>query len=121
MIGWVGPAEPRKTKGFKPCVTAEFATKSPMFARNTFPRTKPDERSRLRGRQPDRDRLLLTIMFRHGPRLSEAIDLPTSILKAGIARCSFAAGRAATMRRDLWGKGQSWSHRMLAICKRREN
>ena len=27
------------------------------------------------GRQPDRDRLLLTMMFRHGLRLSEAIDL----------------------------------------------
>ena len=27
------------------------------------------------GRQPDRDKLLLTMLFRHGLRLSEAIDL----------------------------------------------
>ena len=35
------------------------------------------------GRQPDRDRLLLTMMFRHGLRLSEAIDLRWSDFDLG--------------------------------------
>jgi integrase len=49
-----------------------------MFAGNNL---QPDEARRVIeaagkvGRQPDRDKLLLTMLFRHGLRLSEATDL----------------------------------------------
>ena len=75
-VGWVcWPTEPLgvqamrdgRTRDEKPNVRRKYL--SPDEARRVI------EAAGKVGRQPDRDKLLLTMLFRHGLRLSEAIDL----------------------------------------------
>src|SRR3984885_7162221 len=59
--------------------TAETRNEKPNVVRRKY--LSPDEARRVieaagkAGRQPERDKLLLTMLFRHGLRLSEATDL----------------------------------------------
>jgi type 1 fimbriae regulatory protein FimB len=67
-----------EAQGFQAMHDDDFRDKKPNVRRKYL---SPDEARRVIeaagkvGRQPDRDKLLLTMLFRHGLRLSEATDL----------------------------------------------
>jgi integrase len=94
---------------FPPLANGRSCGEKPNVPRRKY--LSPDEARRVIdaagrvGRQRERDQLLLTMMYRHGLRVGEAVDLRWTDListRREIAHSGFDGLRAARPRRTRW-------------------